>query len=137
MKAPNHTAATFSKTSYFPMALHPQQFGNHGCVDWTKGVTVSKKLQHISMGEVSICQSQHLGDVGIKHINGKRNIADLFTKEIKDSAHFKKIAFTSTTPPLVADALSTNLSQPDIIEGGISITGESWIKTMASSWIPG
>jgi hypothetical protein len=56
---------------------------NRGCVDWTKGVTVSKKLRHINMRELGVRKSQQVGAVDIRHIGGKRNIADLFTKEIR------------------------------------------------------
>jgi hypothetical protein len=59
-----------------------------GCVDWTKGGTVSKKLWHINMRELGIRQSQQQGDVNVKYIDDKPNIADLFKKEIKDSSHF-------------------------------------------------
>jgi hypothetical protein len=77
--------------------------GNWGCVDWTKGVTISKKVRHINMRELGVRQSQQLGDVDVHHIDGKRNIADLFTIEIKDATHFQKMAFTINTPRHIAD----------------------------------
>jgi hypothetical protein len=91
---------------------------NRGCVDWTKGVTVSKKLRHSNMRELGVRQSQQLGDVDVRHIDGKRNIADLFTKEIKDASHFQKMAFTITTPRRIVDLLPTNASEHSAIEGG-------------------
>jgi hypothetical protein len=45
------------------------------------------------MRELGVRQSQQLGDVNVQHIDGKRNIADLFTKEIKDAPHFQKNGF--------------------------------------------
>jgi hypothetical protein len=105
---------------------------NRGCVDWTKGVMVSKKLRHINMCELGVRQSQQSGNVDVRHIEGKSNIADLFTKEIKDTLHFQKMATTITTPRRVEDM---DLSTPSAKEGGVE-SGESWMKTMTSSWIP-
>jgi hypothetical protein len=78
-----------------------------GCVNWTKGMSVSKKLRHINMRELSVRLYQRLGYVNVRHIPGKRNVADIFTKEIKDPAHFRSMAFTLTTPRLLADWDST------------------------------
>jgi hypothetical protein len=67
---------------------------NRGCVDWTKGMSVSKKLRHINMRELSVRLYQRLGYVSVQHIKGKKNVSDIFTKEIKDPAHFRSMAFT-------------------------------------------
>jgi hypothetical protein len=108
---------------------------NRGCVDWTKGVTVSKKLRHINMRELGVRQSQQQGAVDVRHIDGKRNIANLFTKEIKDAPHFQKMTFTITTPRRIADMSPMVPCPLDAIEGGVQ-TGESWSKLTLSSWIP-
>jgi hypothetical protein len=77
---------------------------NRGCVDWTKGMSVSKKLQHINMRELSVLRLyQRLGYVSMQHIEGKKSVADIFTKEIKDPAHFRSMAFTLNTPRLLAN----------------------------------
>jgi hypothetical protein len=76
---------------------------NQGCVDWTKGVSVSKKLRHLNMRELSVRLWQKLGLVEVRHISGKTNIADIFSKEIKDTQHFRNMAFTITTPRMIAD----------------------------------
>jgi hypothetical protein len=76
---------------------------NQGCVDWTKGVSVSKKLRHLNMRELSVRLWQRLGLVDVRHIAGKTNIADIFTKEIKDTQHFRNMAFIITTPRLIAN----------------------------------
>ena len=60
---------------------------NRGCVDWTKGVTVSRKLRHVNMRNLRVRLSQRLGEISVAHIDGKRNIADIMTKEIKDDNH--------------------------------------------------
>jgi hypothetical protein len=59
------------------------------------------------MRELSVRLYQRLGYVDVRHIPGKRNVADIFTKEIKDPAHFRSMAFTLTTPCLLADWDST------------------------------
>jgi hypothetical protein len=57
---------------------------SRGCVDWCKGVSVSRKLRHINMRELlAVRLAQREGHVSIRHLPGKHNIADLFTKEIK------------------------------------------------------
>jgi hypothetical protein len=76
---------------------------NRGIVDWTKGCSVSKKLRHINMRELSVRLYQRLGYVDVQNIEGKRNVADIFTKEIKEPANFRKMAFTLTTPRLLAN----------------------------------
>jgi hypothetical protein len=76
---------------------------NRGYVDWTKGMSVSKKLRHINIRELSVCLYQRLGYVSVQHKEGKRNVADIFTKEIKDPAHFRSMAFTLATPRLLAN----------------------------------
>jgi hypothetical protein len=80
-------------------------------------VTVSKKLWHINMCELGVHQSQQLGDIYMRHSDGKCNIADLFTKEIKDAPHFQKMAFTSTTPQRVLDMIPTTSNPLIVIEG--------------------
>jgi hypothetical protein len=81
---------------------------NRGCVDWTKGASVSKKLRHLNMRELGVRLYQNLGAVTIQHIEGKKNVADIFTKEIKEPSHFRFMAFTLTTPRLLADWLPSH-----------------------------
>ena len=71
---------------------------NRGCVDWTKGCTVSRKLRHVNMRNLSVRLHQRLGDVSIFHIDGKHNVADIMTKEVKDKHHFVAMAQTVTSP---------------------------------------
>jgi hypothetical protein len=94
---------------------------NRGCVDWCKGVSVSRKLRHINMRELAVRLAQREGSVAIKHIPGKHNIADLFTKEIKDPTHFRNMAFTITSPRLIADIPISDLSPQAAIKGGVGV----------------
>jgi hypothetical protein len=60
---------------------------NMACVNWSK-CTTTKGLRHIHMKENRVRESIHSNFVTIKHIDGKINLADIFTKEMKDTSHF-------------------------------------------------
>jgi hypothetical protein len=107
---------------------------NRGCVDWTKGVSVSKKLRHINMHGLRVHLAQQSGHVNIKHIDGKKNIADLFTKEIKDSKHFQAMAFTITTLRLIVDMDTSHHDSLAVIKGCVKQT-EPTTNLTTSSWI--
>jgi hypothetical protein len=70
----------------------------------------------------------------VKHIDGKCNITDLFTKEIKDAIHFQKMAFTITTPRRIADMSPATCTDYIAIEGGVGMddtrTNSSWIPKL-------
>ena len=57
---------------------------NNACVCWSKSHT-TKGLRHITIRENAICESVNNRFIKILHIEGQRNIADLFTKEMKMS----------------------------------------------------
>ena len=82
-------------------AMTPVYNDNQGAVDWTKGCSVSKKLRHVNLRELLVRLHQKLSNVDVKHIAGKQNIADILTKEEKDSMHYHLMAFTITTPHLL------------------------------------
>jgi len=63
---------------------------NNGCVQWSKAAT-TKGLRHIQMRENRIRENIVSKFVNILHIDGKINLADVFTKEIKDISHFVEI----------------------------------------------
>ena len=83
---------------------------NRGTVDWAKGCSVSKKLRHVNIRENAVRLSQQLGEISVSHIEGKSNIADLFTKEHKDVLHFEQMAKTITSPRLVQNISSNSFS---------------------------
>jgi hypothetical protein len=60
---------------------------NMACVNWAKCST-TKGLRHIQMKENHVLESVLSNFVTIKHIDGKINLADIFTKEMKDVSHF-------------------------------------------------
>ena len=47
---------------------------------------------------------QRIGNVIIKHIDGKLNVADLFTKEMKDTAHYLEMVDMVTSPRVILGA---------------------------------
>jgi len=60
---------------------------NMACVNWSK-CTTTKGLRHIQMKENRVRESIFSNFVQVKHIDGKINLADIFTKEMKDIGHF-------------------------------------------------
>jgi len=63
---------------------------NKACVQWSKHTT-TKGLCHIQMRENRVRENVASDFVSICDIDGKINLADIFTMEIKDISHFVKI----------------------------------------------
>jgi hypothetical protein len=63
---------------------------NQACVNWSKSST-SKGLRHIQMKENHVRENIANNFVTIQHIDGKINLADLFTKEVKNTGHFVEL----------------------------------------------
>jgi hypothetical protein len=63
---------------------------NSACVNWSKRCT-TKGLRHIQMRENHVRENVENKFVTIQHIGGKLNLADLFTKEMKDVTHFVEL----------------------------------------------
>ncbi len=51
--------------------------------------------------------AQHNKEIAVEHIEGKRNIAGIFTKEMKDTAHFQSLAFTITSPRRISEIITS------------------------------
>jgi len=60
---------------------------NNACVNWSKHCT-TKGLWHIQMRENLVRENVENQFVSVEHIGGKVNLADLFTKEMRDTTHF-------------------------------------------------
>ncbi len=63
---------------------------NNACVNWSKSYT-SKGLRHIQMKENWVRENVQNKFVNICHVDGKTNLADLFTKEMRDTSHFVEL----------------------------------------------
>ena len=77
---------------------------NQECVDWSQTLT-TKGLRHLTIRENAVRESQHNKLIKVKHIEGKINPSDLFTKEDKDKYHFISIRDLLVTPPLIPSRL--------------------------------
>jgi hypothetical protein len=63
---------------------------NQACVNWSKKCT-TKRLRHIQMKETHVRENIASNFIHIQHVGGKVNLADLFTKEMKDTGHFVEL----------------------------------------------
>jgi hypothetical protein len=63
---------------------------NKAFIEWPNKAT-TKGLGHIQMRENRIRENVVSHFVSIEHINGKNYVADIFTKEMKDIAHFVEL----------------------------------------------
>jgi hypothetical protein len=62
---------------------------NKSAVDWSSALT-NKGTKHLNLHETAIRENVQNKTVKILHIPGKINASDLFTKELKDDAHFRR-----------------------------------------------
>jgi hypothetical protein len=60
---------------------------NKACIQWSKKAT-TKGLRHVQMRENRVRENVTSQFVTICHVDGRKNIADIFTKEMRDTAHF-------------------------------------------------
>jgi len=63
---------------------------NKACIQWSKQA-MTKGLRHIQMQENRIRENIASKLISVCHIDGKINLADIFTKEMKNTAHFVEI----------------------------------------------
>ena len=62
---------------------------NDACVQWSASVT-NKGTKHMNLKENYVREAHQLDLAQVKHIPGVINASDLFTKELKDAAHFRR-----------------------------------------------
>ena len=63
---------------------------NDACVSWSHSVT-NKGTKHMNLRENSVREAHRFGEVNVQHIPGVINPSDIYTKEIKDDAHFRRL----------------------------------------------
>ena len=63
---------------------------NQGTVDWAKG-TSTKGMRHINLKDCAVRSSIQAKKVDLCHIPGIINPSDIFTKEMRDGAHFRTL----------------------------------------------
>ena len=63
---------------------------NEACVAWSHSVT-NKGTKHLNLRENSVREAHSFNEVNVLHIPGVINPSDIYTKEIKDDAHFRRL----------------------------------------------
>ena len=65
---------------------------NQGSIDWIEsGCKPTKKLRHENLSKLGIYEARLYNEVDIYWTPGPTNLADIFTKEDKDVAHFESV----------------------------------------------
>jgi hypothetical protein len=73
---------------------------NKACVNWFKTCT-TKGLRYIQMKENHVQENVQNAFVQIIHVNGKLNLADIITKEMKETTHFVELRDLMLHPRLL------------------------------------
>jgi hypothetical protein len=63
---------------------------NDACVKWSYNMT-SKAARHIELRENSVREWIQSKLLTVKHVSGKINPSDIFTKEMRDGIHFRRL----------------------------------------------
>ena len=63
---------------------------NDACVKWSYNMT-SKAARHIELRENSVREWIQSKLLSVKHVSGKINPSDIFTKEMRDGTHFRRL----------------------------------------------
>jgi hypothetical protein len=71
-------------------SLTPLYNDNNACVKWCHNMT-TKGNRHIENWENSVCEWVADGTLTVLYVCGKSNIADIFTKEMRDAANFCRL----------------------------------------------
>ena len=63
---------------------------NASCIEWATSCT-TKGIKHLNLHENQVRETHQSGECHISHISGQINPSDIFTKEINDAAHFRRL----------------------------------------------
>ena len=79
---------------------------NYACVRWSYNMT-SKAARHIELRENSVCEWIQSKLLLVKHVSGKLNPSDIFTKEMRVGAHFRRLrdSFMSRFSDFLRDSI--------------------------------
>jgi hypothetical protein len=72
------------------VAPSPLYNDNAACIKWSHNMT-SKKIPHMELRKNAVREWVHDGILNALHIKGCINPADIFTKEMRDGAHFWRL----------------------------------------------
>jgi hypothetical protein len=59
-------------------------------IKWSHNMT-TKQIRHMKMWENAVCEWFHYAFLKVFHVSGWINPADIFTKEMRDGAHFQPL----------------------------------------------
>jgi len=63
---------------------------NQACVHWAASCT-TKGVKHLNLRENSVREAHQAKRCNVSHIPGQINPSDIFTKEMRDTAHFRRL----------------------------------------------
>ena len=105
---------------------------NQACVLWSDAMT-TKGLRHVQIRENGVREMVRNNEIQVIHVNGKSNLADIFTKEDKDVQHYCELRDKILTCRLAVhirkvwkDAEDINRSSshfPKVVLGGVNTLG--------------
>ena len=72
------------------LAPSPLYNDNAACIQWSHNMT-SKKIRHMELQENSVREWVQDKVLNVLHVPGRVNPADIFTKEMRDGAHFRRL----------------------------------------------
>ena len=77
---------------HLPDAVGPTRLynDNQGTVDWSQGRS-TKGMRHINLKDCAVRDSIRAKEVDICHIPRDVNPSDIFTKEMRDTTHFRTL----------------------------------------------
>jgi hypothetical protein len=82
------------RSSWFDIsdALNPSPLynDNAACIQWSHNMT-SKKIRHMELRKNSVREWVENKTLNVLHVSGRINPADIFTKEMRDGAHFRRL----------------------------------------------
>jgi hypothetical protein len=64
---------------------------NNACVRWSYDMTSFKAACHVELRENSVRKWVQSKLLTVKHVSGKLNPSDIFTKEMRDAMHFRRL----------------------------------------------
>jgi hypothetical protein len=92
---------------HLPDVLRPTPLynDNNGAIEWSEGLSISKKMRHLNIRECAVRGAQNLKEIAVATIPGHSNIADLFTKEFKSDSVFQKLVDFILSPRVLRGVL--------------------------------
>jgi hypothetical protein len=116
---------------------------NDACVRWSYNMT-SKAARHIELWENSVQEWVQNKTINVQHVSGKINPADIFTKEMRDGAHFRCLwdSFMSRLSNFINDSLlaihhinqqSPRQFVPSAAKAMLTVRPSSYFSALASS----